>query len=150
MAKRVQVFVAGALALIGYRALAWLPTCFAFHDAIYVVGCIGVGLGLPLGIIILCGRLRPAWLAESYLLSVLAVMSVSLFVTALNFIPPEAMETGLSSVSDWIVVLALLLLLLWSRFPRQEQGAEPAAAPSGGPGAQAGKWQATEGPPSVS
>ena len=122
-ARRVQMFVAGALALMGFRALVWLPHYCSIRDSVLIIGCLVVGLGLPLGVAILVGSLRAVRLAEVYLWLGVIGMVATLVVFALHVLPADAPRTSWRSIPDLIIPLVLLALLVWSRFPRHEPDA---------------------------
>lgn len=117
------MFVAGALSIIGFRALVWLPHYVVSRDSVFVVGYVVIGMGLPLGVAMLVGSLRAIWIAEMYLLLGVVGMCAVLVVSACHILPPEAPHASWRSAPDLLVSLCLLALLLWTRFPRHEPNA---------------------------
>jgi hypothetical protein len=67
-ARDIRLFVAGALALAGFRALIWIPYYFTVPiEPIRIVGAIITGLTLSIGIGIFLGRWSALLLAQIYL-----------------------------------------------------------------------------------
>jgi hypothetical protein len=122
-AKHVQMFVAGALALIGFRAWVWLPHYIFMRESVFIVAVAVEGLALPIGIAMLLGSLRAVRLAEIYLGLDVVGMIVSLVVFALHVLPLQAPHGNWTRILDLVIPLALLALLVWSRFPRHEPDA---------------------------
>jgi hypothetical protein len=118
--KRIQAFVAGALAIIGFRALVWAPHYFAARDSVYILGCLGDGLALPIGVAILVGSSRAIRLAEIYLLLEVVGLFALVVAFALHLLPPGAPNISWRSVPDLLVPLFLLSLLIRSRLLRHE------------------------------
>jgi len=54
IANRIQIFVAGALALMGFRALVWVPHYVVAKQSACVLGCIAGGLAFPLELPFCC------------------------------------------------------------------------------------------------
>jgi NADH:ubiquinone oxidoreductase subunit 6 (subunit J) len=150
MARQVQVFVGGAIAVIGSRALIWIPRSLIAQDGVYFVAGVLVGLGLPLGVAMLRGRPLALRVAEVYLLLGVVGMCALFVVSRLNILPPSAPQISWRSLPDLLIPLVLLVLLLWSRLQHNQEDVEPSAAPNGGPATQLGSSEVTDGPPSVS
>jgi hypothetical protein len=120
-ASTIQTFVAGALALMGFQALVWLPYYLvAAKDLVFVIGSIFSGLSLWIGIAILFGSKAGVWWAHVYLwlcslgsvgmgcIYVLAALNVWQYL-------PHATWRGLSELPMPVI---LLCLLIWSRSKR--------------------------------
>jgi hypothetical protein len=116
-ARDIQVFVAGALALLGIRALLYLPYYFAAleHNAAWVgrlIFSLSAGLDLPLGLVIFFGKRWALLLTQIWLWLSLAY---SIFITFLIF-SVSGLPKALSyiwTVSPDSVIFIVLLLLIW-------------------------------------
>jgi len=114
-ARDIQVFVAGALALLGIRALFYLPYYFAapVHNTALIgrlIFSLSAGLDLPLGLAMFFGKRWAILLAQIWLCLSLAY---SIFITFLILF-----HSGLSKALSYIwavspdSVICILLLLL--------------------------------------
>jgi hypothetical protein len=124
--REVQVFVAGAFALWGFRAFIWLPSMFfvTAYDVMWIcriVGSLLTCLALPLGVAIFLGKTRAIRLTQIYLW-------VSLFLgfcdVVFVYIPlgSKALRFIGAIAPDMLVIIVLLWLLCSRRFRH-----EPAA-----------------------
>ena len=116
--KSIQMFVAGALALIGFNALIWIPYyLFDSKNGFLVFGALVSGLALLIGIAILRGRTQAIWWGQFYLCFgiVLVVASTAYF----HFFKPDAtVPNHWRTASDLLTRFFLLGLLAWSRSKR--------------------------------
>jgi hypothetical protein len=118
--RDILAFVAGALALLGVRALLWLP-----HYALAAIdsprwytnvfySC-AAGINLPLGISILLGW-RPGvlvgkvWIAMSLLISC-SITTIILYVEGIS----KAVSYGRAVAPDCGLFIILFCLLSWRR-----------------------------------
>jgi hypothetical protein len=114
-AKSIQMFVAGALALMGFHALIWIPYYLIYSkDIVFVGGAIFSGLALLIGLAMLAGSERAMFWARIYLLLgiVGAVVRICLSVFPISSPQPHL---GWRSVSDLLTPAILFGLLVWSR-----------------------------------
>jgi hypothetical protein len=129
--REVQVFVAGAFALWGFRALIWLPSDFLapvqnFMWFTRIAGAVVVGLALPLGVAIFVGNKRAILLTKMYLWCVLVVG----FIDMIGFLPlgSKALRVIAAVAPDMLVCIVLLWLLCSRRFRQPPNTAlEPTA-----------------------
>jgi hypothetical protein len=138
------------MAVMGFRALFWIPHALVVRDSVYILAGIVVGLGLPLGVGILGGRPRVLRVAEVYLALGFLGMCALFGVSRLGGLPAGAPPVSWWALVDLTIPLVLLILLVWSRIQHGERNVEPGAAPNGGPATQLGNSDVAEGPPSVS
>ena len=116
-ARDIQVFVAGALALLGIRALLYLPYYFAapVHNVAWVghlIGSCTAGLDLPLGLAMFFGKrlailLTQIWLWLSVVLSIVCGVYFAMILgssKALSYI---------STISPDLIIQIALLWLIW-------------------------------------
>ena len=116
-AKRIQLFVAGSLAIIGLEALEWAPRyILVSRDTAAVLASLAAGLALPLGVAILLGSLRGIRLAEFYLWLQVVGSCAVLLISALHLFPPNAPHASWASAARMVAPVLLLTLLVWSRF----------------------------------
>jgi hypothetical protein len=133
-ARDIQLFVGGALALTGFRALIWLPYYVAVSmDSVRIAASIISGLALLMGIGILMSRAWAIWLAQIYLW--LVVISGCIAIPILwHFFPEKGGCMALGSAPDMVVSIMLLILIYWSRSRRFQTSNKSlqatAAAPS--------------------
>lgn len=118
MNTRVQTFVGGAIALMGFRALLWIPRGLIVRDSVYIMAGLVIGLGLPLGLAILRGLPSAPRLAEAYLALCVLGPLISVEVSKLGMLPGSAPRLGWWSLSDIIAPAVLLAFLLWGRVPQ--------------------------------
>jgi hypothetical protein len=123
-AREVQVFVAGALALWGFRALIWLPTYLftATHDTWWIsriIGTLTTGLTLPLGVTILLGKTRAIRWAQIFLWWSLVLISISAMCLQVAHLGPKGLNYIKIAAPDLLVCIVLLWLLCSQRFQDQ-------------------------------
>jgi len=117
-ARDIQLFVGGALALTGFRALIWLPYYFTVSlDSVRIIASIVTGLALPIGVSMLMSRGRGILLAQIYLWLVMisGCVAVPIFW---HMFPEKAGRMALASAPDILVAIVLLGLIFWSRSQR--------------------------------
>jgi hypothetical protein len=121
-AREIQVFVAGAFALIGFNLLRCLPSSLSdpIHNfwwfarlAAYVIA----GLALPIGIAIFFRKAHAILWTQIYLWSWLVLGSISMIgvVVKLGY---KAMSMVETAAPGMIVCIVLLWLISWSRSRR--------------------------------
>jgi hypothetical protein len=130
MNTRVQAFVGGAIAVIGFRALIWIPHGVAARDSVYILAGILVGFGLPLGVAILRGHPKALRLAEIYLALGVLGMCLAFVVSKLSILPASAPGLAWWSLSDLIAPVVLLVLLFWSKAQHGEENVAQVEAPN--------------------
>jgi len=114
--KSIQLFVAGALALTGFRDLFWLPFYFVYSkDTVLIVSSILTGIALVLGISILRGFERAVHWAIVYLALSVGLALAIMFFSLSHTPPPRPPNFAWKTVGSIITPLTLLVLLLWSR-----------------------------------
>jgi hypothetical protein len=119
-ARDIQVFVAGALALLGARALLYLPYYFdaPVHNAAWIgrmIFSLSAGLDLPLGLAIFFGKRWAILLTQIWLWLSLAY---SIFITFLIFFVsglPKALSYIGTVLPDSFIFIVLLLLIWLSQ-----------------------------------
>jgi len=126
--REVQVFVAGAFALWGFRALIWLPSDFLapiqnfvwFTRIGILAGAVMSSLALPLGVAILVGSKRAILLTKIYLwvFFVLGVADIVGMFIMWSLLGSKAL-TYIGSVAPDMLVCIVLLWFLCSRRFRQ-------------------------------
>ena len=124
-ANKIQTFVAGALALMGFRALVWLPYYLVVSKGhVSVMGAFGAifsGLSLWIGIAMLVGSKAGVWWAHVYL-RLCSLGSVGMgciyALAALNVWTPYLPHATWRKLSELPTPVILLLLLIWSRSKR--------------------------------
>jgi hypothetical protein len=117
-ARDIQLFVGGALAITGFRALIWLPYYLAVSlDSARIAGSIITGLALPIGIGILVGRVQAVSWALIYLW--LVVISGFIVIPAFYYALPSKIDRILwATAPEMLVSIALLVVIYWSRSRR--------------------------------
>ena len=117
-ARDIQLLVAGAFALMGFRALIWLPYYFVTSaDLVRIINTTVTGLALPLGIGILLGRVSAIPVARIYLW--LVVISGCIVIpTFWYFAPEKGGRIALRFAPELLVAIVLLGLIFWSRSRR--------------------------------
>jgi hypothetical protein len=145
MKTRLQAFIGGAIALIGLRALFWIPDGIVGGDSVYILAGALVGLGLPLGIAMLRERSRAARLAEIYLALQVLGMLIVFAISKSGKLSPSAPRSNWRSLSDVIVPAVLLLLLLCIRTGHGNKNVEQTRR--GGPGDDASIENRKSAPP---
>jgi hypothetical protein len=129
-AQNIQVFVAGALALMGFQSLVWAPYyLIVSKDLVFVIGSLISGLALWIGIAMLIGSERAIFWARIYLLlgilSAIAVPCLSAFS-----VPGAPHLSWWRSASDLLTPAILLWLLIWSRSQRVNRMPNTALEPT--------------------
>jgi hypothetical protein len=122
-ARDIQLFVAGALALIGFQALILLPYYLtASMDLVRALSGIIAGLALPIGICMLTGRAKALLFAQIYLwlLVITGCLVLPVYCWA---IPARAKSLVLRVAPEMITAIILLWLIFWSR--SRKPGPEP-------------------------
>jgi hypothetical protein len=124
--REVQVFIAGALALWGLRALIWLPAYLFvvlhsawWHDALLISRIIGSlinGLSLPLGVAIFLGKPRAIWLTQIFLWLSLVVVSSSAVCLQVAHLGSQRLNYIRIAAPDLITCIILLWPLCSPRF----------------------------------
>ena len=121
--REVQVFVAGAFALWGFRALIWLPSDFLapiqnFVWFTRIAGAVVTSLALPLGVAIFIGSKRAILLTKIYLWLVLVLGGADMVVLGCegSILGPKALTLIGSFAPDMLVCIVLLWLLCSRRF----------------------------------
>ena len=115
-AKNIQMFVAGALALTGFRELFWLPYYLAVSKDFHLVtGSILSGLSLLIGISIFVGNPRAILWAKIYLGLNIVVFAVIFLIFPLLH---KTQNFDLKSALGFATVFILYLLLVWSTSKR--------------------------------
>ena len=117
-ANSIQMFVAGALALMGFHALIWIPYyLFVSKNGFLVFGALVSGLALLIGIAILRGRTQAVWWGQFYLcFSIVLVVATTAYI---HFFKPEAtVPNRWRTATDLLIPFILLGLLTWSRSKR--------------------------------
>ena len=116
--RDIQLFVGGALALTGFRALIWLPYYYAVSlDFGRIISFMITGLALPIGIAILMGRASAVTLAQIYLW----LMIISGFVVVpifCYFVPATSSHLLWAAIPEMLVSIVLLVVIYWSRSRR--------------------------------
>jgi hypothetical protein len=114
-AKSIQMFVAGALAIMGFHSLIWLPYYIVFSQSIALAGgCIFSGLALLIGVAMLVGSERAIFWARIYFLLGICG-AIATFCLSVFPILPKPLHLGWRSVSDLLTPAILFGLLVWSR-----------------------------------
>jgi Ca2+/H+ antiporter len=118
--RNVQMFVAGALALTGFRELFWLPYYLVVSKDVHLVtGSILSGLSLLIGISIFVGNARAILWAKIYLgLNILVFAVIFLIFPLLHSLTSKPQNFSLKSVLGFATVFILYLLLVWSTSKR--------------------------------
>ena len=133
-ARDIQVFVAGALALLGTRALLYFPYYFSVpvHDAAWagrLFYSLSAGLDLPLGLVILFGRRWAILVAQVWLWLSLAF---SIFVTvrvAYIYSSSKALSYLWTVSPDLVIFICLMLLIYLSRSQKFQANRTPNKSP---------------------
>jgi hypothetical protein len=116
--RDIQLLVAGALALAGFRALVWIPYYFVVSTGVVrIVGAVVTGLALPIGIGIFSGRTSAILWAQIYLWLVLISGCIVIPVFWHSF-PEKVEQLALSIAPEMLVAAVLLGLIFWSNSER--------------------------------
>jgi hypothetical protein len=114
-AKSIQMFVAGALSLMGFHSLIWLPYYIVFSQSIALAGgSIFSGLALLMGVAMLIGSERAIFWARIYLLLDIVSAIAMTCLSALSM-PGAPHLSWWRSVSDLLTPAILIWLLVLSR-----------------------------------
>jgi hypothetical protein len=128
-ARDIQLFVGGAFALTGFRALIWLPYDFTISaDSPRIIGSIVAGLTLPIGIGMLMNHARATQLAQIYLWFVVISECIAI-PTFYYFLPAKIGRLLWTTFPDTLVSLVLLGIILWSHGRRFAHGPSPENPP---------------------
>jgi len=121
-ARDIRAFVAGALALIGLRALVLIPHSIALSSdsanmGRAVLGGLIIGLALPIGIGVFLGRWTAFFWAQIYLwLKFIGACAAIPFFW--YFYQANVGRLALLSVPEILVAAVLLGLIFWSTSER--------------------------------
>lgn len=115
--KSVQIFVAGGLAIMGFRSLAWTPYYLFDLPTAAVANFVLSGVELLIGIAILVGREQALTWARVYLLFDICLEIVATCLSEFRILPRPP-HLSWRSVSDVLTPALLLGLLAWSRSKR--------------------------------
>ena len=129
LSRDMRVFVAGALALIGFRSL--IALFYYLYASVYgpqganfanIGGDIISGVGLPLGIAILLGRSRALLLTKVYLWLIIVSGCGSLFIVYYILYSQSSyiIRRVLPDLVVYIILLWLLILSSSERFQRNQ------------------------------
>ena len=114
-AKSIQIFVAGALALMGFHSLIWLPYYIVFSQSIALAGgSIFSGLALLIGVAMLVGSERAIFWARIYLLLGICGAITTLCLSVFPILP-KPLHLSWQSVSNLLTPAILFGLLVWNR-----------------------------------
>jgi len=123
--QSIELFVAGALGLSGFRALLSIPYYLLFsQDLILISSSLISGIALLIGIAILFGNPDGVYWARIYLWVNLVCLTVLILVNATHLLPSNATRIRWSSVQSLFTPLILLALLAWSRSKRFQSQAQ--------------------------
>lgn len=111
------MFVAGALAVSGFRALISIPHYFVLKDSVLIVGAFIAGLALPIGIGIFLGRWSAFFWAQIYLW--LKFIAGCIVIPVFwYFYHVKVGRLALSIVPEILVAAALLGMIFWTTSER--------------------------------
>ena len=114
-AKSIQMFVAGALALMGFHALIWTPYYLIYSkDIVFVGGSIFSGLALLIGVAMFAGSVRAMLWARIYLLLGIVGAIVSICLSVFQIVPKAPHLSWWRVTSDFLTPAILFGLLVWS------------------------------------
>jgi hypothetical protein len=116
-AKSIQMFVAGALALMGFQPLVWLPYYLVVSKSIALAGgSIFSGLALVIGVAMFLGKPSAARWAQVYLWLGIVGAVAMIFCILFHVFPMKETPWSLwRGTFDLLASVILLLLLVWSR-----------------------------------
>jgi len=116
--RDIRLFVAGALALTGFRALILIPyDLIASRDSVLIAGAILAGLALPIGIGIFLGRWPAFFWAQGYLWLKLIGGCIAIPVFW-HFSHAKLGGLTLRGVPEILVAAILLGLIFWTTSER--------------------------------
>jgi hypothetical protein len=114
-AKSIQMFVAGALALMGFHSLIWIPYYIVvFQSIVLAGGSIFSCLALLIGVAMLVGSERAIFWARIYLLFCI-VGAVAMPCLSVLSVPGAPHLSWWRSASDILTPAILFWLLVLSR-----------------------------------
>ena len=116
-AKSIQIFIAGALALIGFHAIIRAPYFLANSNHIALASDIFECFGLLIGIAMLFGNARAIWWAQIFLLLGIGESFVPIFFSIFHVFSLRA-NLSFGSVANFLTPAILFGLLLWSHSKR--------------------------------
>ena len=132
-ARDIQLFVAGALAMMGFRTLIWIPYYIVQAHYLVIVSSLITGIALPIGLGIFFGRPSALLWAQIYLGlcvgATMLVLPVYWFTTSGRTTPTTFPIQSLAP--ELLTDLALLALIFWSR-SRKLAGESQATTSAGG------------------
>ncbi len=115
--RDIQLFVAGAIALMGFRALIGLPYYFTTTTpmiGVRLVSSLITALALPIGIALLLERASAVLFAQIYLW-VIVISGCIVIPVFYYFLPGQSGRFLWSTVPELLVAGVLLALIFWSR-----------------------------------
>lgn len=116
--REIQMLVAGALALMGFYGLYWLPYyIFMDRNTVQILTHLGTALALPLGIGMSMGSSRAVLLARIFLWLEVILGMVCIPIICFE-LPKYAIQLVWRSGPDFIISVILLVLILWSRLAK--------------------------------
>jgi hypothetical protein len=119
--RSMHVFVAGSLALLGFRAVVWIPhTIISSRSVMLSAGVMATSLALPIAIALLVGNPRAVLWAKIYLWTDLLGATAMICFSVLGKLVTSVIGPPLdmNDVSALLTSLVILLLLRWSRSKR--------------------------------
>jgi hypothetical protein len=117
-ARDIKLFVAGALALTGFRALILIPyDLIVARDSVLIGGAVIAGLALPIGVGILLGRWSAFFWAQVYLWLKFIGGCVAIPIYW-YFSHAKIGRLALRSVPEILVAAVLLGLIFWTTSER--------------------------------
>lgn len=121
-ARQIQIFVAGALALMGFHSLIWTPYYFIVaKDLVFAFGSILSGLALWIGTAVLIESERAIFWAWIYLLLGILSGIVAICLSVFPILPKPLPISWWRDASDTLTLVILFSMLAWSRSERFHQ-----------------------------
>ena len=109
----IRMFVAGALAFMGFRDVLGLPSyVIAGKEGVLILHAVVSGLALVIGVSMLVGKVQAFLWAETYLGVSIAV---TLAIITFSVMHPNSPHFGWKIATAVINPSVLLALLVWSR-----------------------------------
>jgi hypothetical protein len=118
--RAIELFVAGALALIGFRVLIGLPYLLSASSAmigVRLVSSLVTALALPIGIAILLSRASAILCAQIYLWLIVVSGCVAIPVYC-RFVPEQSGRIMWRIIPESLVAAVLLAVIFLSRSRR--------------------------------
>ena len=117
-AQSIQMFVAGALAVIGFHSLLNIPyDLFIAKNTVLIIDSLFTCVGLLIGIAMFVGSSKAVLWAQIYLLLGLLCALAVIFLYFVH-ISPQASQFSWRFISDLLTPIILLALLMWSHSKR--------------------------------